>query len=236
MKPLVGVVPLYDENKESLWMVPGYMDALTQAGALPVMMPLTDDADTLDELVSLCDGFLFTGGHDINPLMYNENPKATCGTPCAARDAMEKALFTRAVKADKALLGICRGIQMFNVLQGGTLYQDLPSEGHADVEHHMSLPYDRAVHTVTLREGTPLYELLGEDTIGVNSYHHQAIKVLGDHLEVMAVAPDDIIEAVRLTTCSFAWAVQWHPEFFYQKDAHSLKIMQAFAEACGPVR
>ena len=132
----------------------------------------------------------------------------------------------------KPLLGICRGIQILNVYFGGTLFQDLPSQHPHGIDHHMTPPYDRAVHTVSLVPGTPLQTVLKKDELGVNSYHHQAIRRLAPRLEVMAIAEDGIIESVYLPDYRFVWGMQWHPELNFQKDASSRRIFGAFASAC----
>lgn len=231
-KPVIGVIPLYDDEKESMWMLPGYFDGISASGAIPVMLPLNAGKDELIQLDKFIDGYLFTGGHDVNPNMYNEKKSDKCGIPCDARDRLERLVFDIAEKNDKPILGICRGIQIINALMGGTLYQDLPTEHKSDTEHHMTPPYDRIQHYDNVIEDTPLFELTGKEKIGVNSYHHQAIKELAESLEPMAVSEDGLIEAVSGKNRKFLWAVQWHPEFSYKTDDISLKIFKAFIAAC----
>ena len=231
-KPVIGVIPLYDDEKKSMWMLPGYFDGISAAGAIPVMLPLNADRDELIQLDKFIDGYLFTGGHDINPDMYNEKKSDKCGIPCDARDRLEKLVFDIAEQNDKPILGICRGIQIINAIMGGTLYQDLPTEHKSDTEHHMAPPYDRTQHYDNILKGTPLFELTGKEKIGVNSYHHQAVKKLAEGLEPMAVSEDGLIEAVYSSNRKFLWAVQWHPEFSYKTDDISLKIFKAFIAAC----
>lgn len=230
-KPIIGVTPLFDRERDSYWMLPGYLEGLEQAGAIPIVLPLPEDLDDLPQLVSLCDGLLFTGGQDVSPALYGEAPKPTCGEVCPARDRMEQTLLHLALERDLPVLGICRGIQFLNAVLGGTLYQDLPTEYPFQTQHHMPPPYDRAVHTVTLQPGTPLAELLGTEHIGVNSYHHQAVKTLAPCLTEMAWSEDGLIEAVCLPGKRFVWAVQWHPEFSFRVDEHSRKIFGAFVAA-----
>ena len=145
-KPLIGVVPLYDSEKESFWMLPGYMEGIEAAGGIPVMLPMTADDGILEELVGALDGFLLTGGQDVDPALYGAAKSPACGETCPARDAMEPKLLRRALDADKPVFGICRGIQLLNACLGGTLYLDLPAEDERAVDHRMSPPYDRAVH------------------------------------------------------------------------------------------
>ena len=230
-KPIIGVTPLWDEEKNSYWMLPGYLEGLEEAGAIPVILPLAVDGADIAQLVSLCDGFLFTGGQDVSPELYGEVMKPTCGEMCPARDTLERELLRQALERDKPILGICRGIQFLNVALGGTLYQDLPTEHPSEISHSMKPPYDRAVHTVRILPGTPLATLLGKTELGVNSYHHQAIKELAPGLVEMARSTDDLIEAVYLPGKTFVWAVQWHPELSFRTDEDSRKIFGAFVGA-----
>jgi len=237
-KPVVGVIPLYDDEKESLWMLPGYFDGIRDAGGLPIMLPLEVSSEDALQAYTLCDGLLFTGGHDVDPALYHEEIRPTCGGLNPARDALEETLFRRAFLDDLPVLGICRGIQLINALMGGSLYQDLPTEFHSEhpVEHVMQLPYDRACHTVELVKGSPLAKRVGQDVLGVNSYHHQAIRRLAGGLTPMAYAPDGLMEAVCCEEKRFLWAVQWHPEFSYRVDSSSALIFHSFVEACGDSR
>lgn len=230
-RPLIGVVPLWDDNKESLWMLPGYFDGINQAGGLPLMLPLTDDQDEITQLVLMCDGFLFTGGHDVSPSVYGEKPLNDSVICCPKRDRMESILLQEALRLDKPVLGICRGIQFINAALGGTLYQDLPAQHPSKVEHHQTPPYDHAAHTVTLSKGTPLYNLIRQPRIAVNSYHHQAVCSLAPALEKMAESPDGIVEALYHPGMKFLWAVQWHPEFSFRTDENSCLIFGAFVKA-----
>lgn len=230
-KPLIGLVPLVDEERDSYWMLPGYMKGVEMAGGIPVMLPLTDDAESIDRIVDTMDGFIFTGGHDVNPDLYGETKLAECAACCDERDTMEKILFPLALERNKSVLGICRGIQLLNALLGGTLYQDLPTQHPSDVAHRQSPPYDKPIHTVDLVEGLPLGELLGKTQIGVNSCHHQAIKQIAPGFQPMAWSPDGLIEAAYIPEKQFVWGVQWHPEFAYKVNDDSVKIFRAFVSS-----
>ena len=230
-KPLIGLIPLYDEKKDSLWMLPGYMEGIEEAGGIPVMLPLTEDDTELEQLCEICDGFLLTGGHDVSPELYGECAVKECGVCCKERDVMEKKLFSMALDQDKALLGICRGIQFMNVVLGGTLYQDLPTQKDSSLEHHQKPPYDMPVHQVRLFREFTIYQLIQKPEIAVNSYHHQAIHILSDRLKVMAYAEDGLAEAVYMPEKSFVWGIQWHPEFSYKTDENSKKILKQFVRA-----
>lgn len=230
-KAVIGVLALVDTSKKSYWMLPGYMKGIEQAGGIPVMLPLTDDKSMLTQLCDLCDGFLFTGGHDVSPYVYSEETRFNNVETFYMRDSMEGILLDLAIKKNKSVLGICRGIQFINAHLGGTLYQDLPQEIKSTINHHQSPPYDVPCHTVKIIDGTPLSKLLNVTTLGVNSYHHQAIKKLSDRLKPMAYSPDGLIEAVYMPSCKFVQAVQWHPEFSYKNDPASKRILKAFVES-----
>jgi putative glutamine amidotransferase len=232
-RPVIGVTPLWDKQKDSLWMLPGYMEGIARAGGLPLMLPLTADEGTVEQLAGMCAGFLFTGGQDVYPGLYGVDVLPLCGEICETRDAMEKALFSAAVlKQSKPALGICRGIQIFNALLGGTLYQDISAQFAQGVPtHRQKPPYDRPVHRVFIERGSPLHKLLDADVLAVNSCHHQGIAELSPELVTMAIAEDGLVEAVYMKDKPFVWAVQWHPEMALEEEG-SGKIFRAFVDAC----
>ena len=230
-KPIIGVTLLWDEEKNSYWMLPGYLEGLEEAGAIPVILPLAADGADIAQFADLCDGFLFTGGQDVAPQLYREALKPTCGELCPARDTLERELLNRALEQDKPILGICRGLQFLNVALGGTLYQDLPTEHPSGIEHSMKPPYDQAAHMVRILPDTPLAALLQKQELGVNSCHHQAIRSLAPSLVEMARSTDDLIEAMYLPGKTFVWGVQWHPELSFRTDEDSRKMFMALVTA-----
>ena len=231
-KPMIGLMPLVDEGKESYWMLPGYMKGIEKRGGIPVMLPLTNDEAALKQMADTFDGFLFTGGHDISPKLYGESTLPVCDTRCEARDQMEQILFREILSADKPVLGICRGLQLINALLGGTLYQDLPTQYPTQICHRQKAPYDVPAHSVDICKDTPLHTLLRMDQILVNSCHHQAVKTLSGRAKAMAISEDGLTEALYVPDRAFVWGVQWHPEFAL-KDEVSRKIFDAFVQAAG---
>ncbi len=232
MKPVIGVVPLWDDDKQSVWMLPAYLDILQDNGAIPVVFPLNADLEDYLTLCEKCQGFLFTGGHDVDPTLYREDPLPQCGIICKARDNLERLIFDYAYEQDIPLFGICRGIQIINVLCGGSLYQDLPEQHPSGTDHHMHPPYDRVCHNVELTPGQPLEKLLRQSILGVNSYHHQAVKQLGTNLEIMAKSEDGLVEGVYIPAKKYIRAVQWHPEYHYRKDPLESLIVNDFVNHC----
>lgn len=231
-RPVIGICPLYDEKRESYWMLPGYMKMLEDRGAIPMMLPLTTEAEMLDYFLESCDGFILTGGHDVSPTVYGQEKTDLCGLTIPERDAMDAYILKGAIARDKAVLGICRGHQLMNAALGGTLYQDVAAQHEDPIDHRMQPPYDGVAHEVALIPGTPMAALLG-DSIGVNSCHHQAIRDLAPCLRVQAVAADGIAEAVYMPDRKFVWGVQWHPEFAWQVSEPNRKIVAAFLKAAG---
>ena len=233
MKPVIGLIPLVDEGRSSLWMLPGYMEGIANAGGLPIMLPLNDDGADLAQLCGMCDGILLTGGHDVSPEVYGAEKLDVCAACSPERDRMETKLLRYALDADKPILGICRGIQFLNAALGGTLYQDLPTQHPSDISHRQTAHYDVPTHAVSILPGTPLAEVLQADTLMVNSYHHQAICDLATPLTAMAISPDGLVEAAHHPGHRFVWGVQWHPEFAWKSDPAARAIFKAFVEACG---
>lgn len=232
MKRVIGLIPLVDEQRDSLWMLPGYMDGIAAAGGLPVMLPLESDDAALDQLCAMCEGFLLTGGHDVSPEFYGQARLSACGATSPERDRMEAGLLRRAMAQDKPVLGICRGIQFINAALGGTLWQDLPSQRPSDIRHQQRPPYDAPAHDIRILPDTPLAALLKTETLAVNSYHHQAVRDLAAPLAPMALSPDGLVEAAWHPGLRFLWGVQWHPEFAFRSDPAALAVFRAFVEAC----
>lgn len=232
MKYIVGVLPLFDEHKQSIWMLPEYLEMLERHQLVPFIFPYTTNKDVLRRLLTQVDGLLFTGGHDIHPHLYGQQKSAECGHTLDVRDTMESFLFQQGVSKDIPMLGICRGLQLFNVLQGGTLYQDLPSQYKSSIVHKQQSPYDQPTHRITFPENGFLSSLIGEQDYMVNSLHHQGIDQLAPGMDVLATSEDGLIEAIQIKKLSFAVAVQWHPEYMRVDDPLTTYLMLSFFNSC----
>ncbi len=227
-KPVIGILPLYDMEMESLWMLPYYLNRVEKAGGIPVVLPLDLAIEDIYELNKHIDGYIFPGGEDVNPELYNEAKAPYCGKINEARDNIEAKVFRVAYQENKPILGICRGSQIINALLGGSLYQDLYEEFEG-IEHHQEKPYNVGFHCVKTLEDTPLRSF-GEIT-KVNSVHHQGIKRLASVLRPMALASDGLIEAYYEPSKKFLWAFQWHPEML-ENESFSEKIFKEFINSC----
>ncbi len=231
-KPLIGVTPIVNFEKQRYWLRPGYLDGIREAGALPVMLPLTEDETELDRIVELCDGILFAGGPDVEPELYGEEALNESVEPQKERDDAETALFCKAFDRGLPILGICRGMQFVNVMLGGTLWQDLPTQHPSAVRHRQEAPNDSTTHDVTIESASGLFRAIGSERIAVNSFHHQAIRKPAPGLAVTATAEDGVIEAAELPTYPYLQLVQWHPELLWKVDENSRRLFRAFADAC----
>ena len=226
-KPLIALVPQVDEEGR-LWMNPDYLNSISRAGGVGAVVPLTTEDQELEKIAWEFDGFLFTGGPDVDPALYGQEKESFCGEICRERDEMEMKLFRKAFDLDRPMLGICRGLQLMNVALGGTLYQDLPSQFPSEVNHRvLEKPLARETHEI-LVENLPFGDLPMRLT--VNSRHHQAIDRLAPGLKVRARATDGIIEAVYMPERPYIKAVQWHPENF--RNDLSRFIFKEFMDFC----
>jgi gamma-glutamyl-gamma-aminobutyrate hydrolase PuuD len=212
-RPVVGITTYVTSAKWSYWeldaaLVPAaYVQAVARAGGRPLLVPPSQDA--VDETLDALDGLIFSGGSDLDPDLYGQEPHPETFGIRQERDRAELALLSAALERDMPVLAICRGSQVLNIARGGDLVQHLP-EVVGD-EKHKHTPGTFADHDVTLEPGTRLESLLG-DRAPVKSHHHQGFGRLGEGLEVAAVAEDGTIEAVEAPDRRFALGVLWHPE------------------------
>jgi putative glutamine amidotransferase len=233
-KSMIAVTPIFDDEKDSIWMLPGYMDAITKAGGIPVILPLIHSKEDIHTLVNQFDGFLFTGGHDVNPEMYNEEKLSCCGDIHYGRDSLESVLIRQILNYDKPLLGICRGLQFLNAALGGTLYQDINKQKDSELQiiHKQSKPYDIPSHRIQIENDSLLFKIVNHENLMVNSCHHQAIKKLSPQLICAAKSEDMIIESAYMPNKKFVLGVQWHPEFLYETCEDQFNIFKTFISLC----
>jgi putative glutamine amidotransferase len=236
--PLIGLTTYLEQASTGVWNVPAaflpqvYFDAITRAGGIAVLLPPQPvTAGIAARVLDALDGLVITGGKDIEPARYGQQPHPLTDAPRPDRDAWEDALLRGALERDLPFLGICRGAQVLNVTLGGTLHQHLP-DLVGDTRYQAGGGVFNTAD-VAVQPGSRLSGLLGGATgISVPVYHHQAINTLADGLVVTGVSGPGIVQAVELPAASFAVAVQWHPE----ESADDLRLFAGLVAAAGRYR
>ena len=233
-EPLVGVTTsiTVGQSPERAYVNSAYLEAVQQAGGVPVLLPPPLSKSSLERLVRGLDAVLLTGGGDMDPACFGEAPHPTLYDVAPARDALETSVTQMALEKRTPLLAICRGIQVLNVALGGTLYQDVGTEPGTQIQHSQKAPRDHTTHKVSVAPGSRLAKVLGADDIEVNSFHHQVIKALGHGLKPVAWAPDQLVEGVELDDNSrFVMGVQWHPEHLVGGFASARRLFASLVDA-----
>jgi len=231
-KPVIGVttlnwpVPIASQVLNVQGMFESYIQAVDAAGGIPLLIPLTLTEADLLTLYARLDGVLVPGGGDIDPRHYGEARHPKTNDIDDHRDRIELTLTRQAVDGGKPFFGICRGVQVFNVALGGTLHQDIPSDFPEALGHYYippTFPREHIAHEIQVAEESLLARCLGTPIVRVNSRHHQSVKTLAPRLEIVAHAPDGVVEAIELPGHPFALGVQWHPEnITAQPEMHAL--------------
>ena len=233
-RPLIGITSAYIPDGDYAKVHSSYTQAVKEVGGTPVILPVIEgnDKDLVGEYVRALDGLLLTGGDDVPPEAYGENPLEQTKTLSPRRHRFEKALVEAWLPTRKPILGICRGLQQINVVCGGTLVQDIPTQVGTRVIHRNPGGCGDAAHRVEIEPGTTLRSLLSSASVQVNSNHHQAVKDVGENLKISARSTDGVIEALEFTDGRFGLLVQWHPERITDAK-HRKAIYGAFVRACG---
>lgn len=211
-----------------------YVWAVERAGGIPIILPVTTDTEVISRYLGVIDGLLLSGGVDVCPERYGQEPHPKLGEVDADRDATELPLIQQALKEDVPIFAICRGIQTLNTAMGRTLYQDLPTQCPSDVVHHqyqLNLARSQFCHEITLQPDTAFHRIIGAEKIAVNSLHHQALQKVAERLVVTAYAPDGVIEAAEAPDHRYVLAVQYHPEETAPHDVYSRRLFEAFVGA-----
>ena len=235
MKPIIGVT--VDKTR---WDGYNYqkinecnLKALTNSGAIPLMLPITGDDALIDDYLSIVDGLYFSGGNDIDPLLFGEDPIKEIGEIDYSRDEFEIKLIKKAASKNMPILGICRGAQVINAALGGSLYQDIYAQREGTNGHSPKFSSGGyAHHRVKITKDSKVYDILKTEEINVNSFHHQAVKRLAEGFKITAVSEDGIIEAIESVNHSFLVGIQWHPEIMFERYPIFLKIFEALVNEC----
>ena len=242
-KPIIGISTsvLVDEGGgfpgyERIYVNKDYVSSVISAGAVPLMIPMEDSEENLRQTLELVDGMIFSGGHDIAPIRYGEEPHQKLQDICPERDEFDFLLYRLAKEHSLPILGICRGFQLMNVSEGGKLYQDLSLKNTESLKHSQGHGPSVPTHTVKVESGSKFYKILGKEEIRVNSFHHQAVKSTSENVAISGKALDNVVEAIELKNYPFGLGVQFHPEMLQAKEEDMKKIFAALVSAAKEYR
>lgn len=233
-KPLILVTAAYDYDKNTSYIKNLYCEALMEAGAAPMLLPLSTNEDLINAYIDKCDGLMVTGGPDVDASYYGENNMTYNGELSPYRDTMELELINKAFEAKKPILGICRGMQVINVALGGTLYQDIHTQikERPLIKHSQNAPRWYETHKVNIKRDSFIGRCFNAETVPVNSFHHQAVKDIAPDFEPTAWSEDGIIEGIEYSKNTFIIGVQWHPEDLWKLSTAQHELFKQFVNLC----
>lgn len=229
-RPLIGLTTYGRNEKNQYQLLADYSWSIFRAGGAPILLPPVGDGSLAKTWLARMDALVLTGGGDMDPRLYGEERHPTMYTLDQERDTSEMVLAREALESDLPILAICRGLQVFNVALGGTLYPHLPDSFGEKVAHRLP-PREPALHKVTLAPDCRLAALLGTDEVNGVSWHHQAIHQLGSGMVATGHAPDGVIEAAEIPACRWFIGVQWHPEMSSDHDPLQQRIFDGVVAA-----
>lgn len=228
-RPVIGITASHDNEYREYRLKKKYSEAIYNAGGIPFILPVITEKKLIKLYIEKIDGLLLSGGLDVDPLIYGENPLPTNGSIDPERDLFELDLFKEAHSKGIAILGICKGCQIINIAAGGTLYQDIYNQIEGVLKHKQEAPRWYPTHRVNIDKGTYLYHIIEKEKIRVNSIHHQAIKKVGPGFIVSARSDDGVIEAIEEKNgFRFIIGVQWHPETMWGNYSENYILFKEF--------
>ncbi|MHA6252566.1 gamma-glutamyl-gamma-aminobutyrate hydrolase family protein [Oceanobacillus sp. CAU 1775] len=234
MKPIIGVTQTITNDERYYQVSKNNLVAIERAGGIPVVLSYLGNRQMIRQIADMIDGLYLTGGDDIDPVHFNEEPHPRLGSYFPQRDAFEMELTKVMLGKNKPILGVCKGAQILNLAAGGDMYQDIYAQiDQSLLQHSQHSPNYTASHEVNVKKESLLYRIIGNEKIRVNSFHHQANRKVGKGFIVSGKSSDGVIEAVESVLHRFALGVQWHPEMLAVAgdDALSWKIYESFIEA-----
>ena len=245
MKPVIGITPDFNAGdrkdmggrEPTYFLRARYIRAIEELGGIPLVLPLVAAPASRRRLLDGVDGLLITGsGPDLPPRLYGERQQYRFPVVSERRSDFELDVAHHARNRDLPLLGICGGMQTVNVAFGGSLFQDIPSQLQHTLNHRQQAKAIRTSHSVTVTPKSLLRKIVGLATMMVNSSHHQSVKNVAPPLVASAVAPDGIVEAIESPAQRFLLAVQWHPEFLFERHKAHKRLFEALIKAARKTR
>lgn len=215
MNPIIGIIICgFMDNRQ--FVSQPYIQAVEDAGGVPVVLPCTQEKTIYSHFGRICDGFLFCGGDDVTPLLFGEELVTQKGTTDLKTDIFHLSFMEYALSLNLPIFAICRGMQLLNIVLGGTIYQDISLRPDTSLNHmQLSESREDICHKVTFSNSSMLYNICG-NSLFTNSFHHQCIKTIGTNLHITGITSDGIVESIESTSHPFVIGVQWHPECMYQ--------------------
>ncbi|HSA61129.1 MAG TPA: gamma-glutamyl-gamma-aminobutyrate hydrolase family protein [Nitrospiraceae bacterium] len=245
MKPVIGVTPDFNAgdrkdmggHEPTYFLRARYIRAIEELGGIPLILPLVAETTARRRLLDGVDGLLLTGsGPDLPPRLYGERQRYKFPLVSERRANFELELVHQARRRDLPLLGICGGMQTVNVACGGSLFQDIPSQIRNALDHRQKTKAIHVSHPVAIAPKSLLNQIVQKATLMVNSSHHQSVKTVAPSLIASALAPDGIVEAIESPAHRFLLAIQWHPEFLFERHAPHRRLFEALLRAARRTR
>lgn len=232
MNPIIGVTCGTSDIESNDSSVPNsYIQAIEYVGGTPIILPLVKNKCSYIDFINIMDGLLLSGGADVDPSYFDEEPIPALGRIDENRDKIEIFLAKKALEMEMPILGICRGIQTLNVSAGGTLYQDIQSQCGNVIKHRQTASGTYPTHAINIKKYSRLSKITECDNIRVNSFHHQAVNRVANNFIVSASTSDGIIECIESTNHPFAIGVQFHPERIWENNPAITAIFSALVDS-----
>ncbi|GAW92516.1 gamma-glutamyl-gamma-aminobutyrate hydrolase family protein [Calderihabitans maritimus] len=232
MPPLIGITCSHDLQENRYYLRVNYCRVIEACGGLPFILPAVTTKELIKNYCERLDGLILSGGGDVDPTFFGEEPLPGCGKIDPERDYWEINLVQKWLTTGKPLLAICRGMQVLNIAAGGDIYQDIYSQLSVTIKHQQEAPPWHPTHHVSIIPDTKLYSIMGKLSWRVNTFHHQAIRRPAPGFTVSARAADGVVEALEATSFGFVIGVQWHPECMWKRDPKAKALFETFVKEC----
>ncbi|MDP4093985.1 MAG: gamma-glutamyl-gamma-aminobutyrate hydrolase family protein [Bacillota bacterium] len=232
VRPLIGISSNYNYDNDVTFIKPGYYEAVNEVGGTAVLLPVNAAEEIVLDLAGRLDGFIISGGPDADARFFGEENLPFNQEISPYRDNVEMLLIRKALELNKPILGICRGIQLMNIVSGGTIYQDIEKQRENVIKHSQQAPKWYPTHNIAIEEDSRIWDCFKSGRADVNSFHHQAVKDTAPGYRVTSRTSDGIIESIEHKTHKFAVGVQWHPELMWKQNHEFLNIFRMFVDAC----